>query len=212
MKAWFAGLSKGAQYGVAIGGVIVILGLIGAAGGSDKKDSKNTTTKDAVAATTASTTAPPATTATTPAKPKSTGLAAKVTGDTPSMDKRTRSFVATLRQCDLSAAIARGSLKSATAVQAADAVTSARDTCDNVRSELALADSQHFSDQAAIAFGAADELKSGLNAVLAYLDNPRPSKVIEARNKLDDGATQAASAYSEINKRRRVYGLKSIKP
>ena len=88
--------------------------------------------------------------------------------------------------------------------------TTARDTCDNVRSDLA-ADHDHFDDEAVVAWGGVDEIKSGLNAILAYFDNPRPSKIIEARNKLNEGDSTAADGIHQINQRRHVYSLKAIK-
>ncbi len=72
-------------------------------------------------------------------------------------------------------------------------------------------DTDHFDDEAAIGFYAIDRYKSGLNAVLAYIDDPRPTKIIEARDKLQEGDVSASEAYREINKRRKVYGLKKYK-
>lgn len=97
-------------------------------------------------------------------------------------------------------------------VSLADNTTQARDICDSIRSRLASMTTDHFDDQAALGFYAIDRLKSGLNAVLAYLDNPRPTKIIEARNKLQDGDGSATQAIRAINKRRRVYGLHKLKP
>jgi len=72
-------------------------------------------------------------------------------------------------------------------------------------------DTTHFDDQATDAWYGVDRLKSGLNAFLAYLDNPEPTKLIEARNKLQEGDQNAARGIHEINQRRKVYGLHAVK-
>jgi hypothetical protein len=53
--------------------------------------------------------------------------------------------------------------------------------------------------------------QEGLNALLADIDDPRPSKVIDARKKLNDGDSTASSGIQQINQRRKVYGLKALK-
>jgi hypothetical protein len=115
--------------------------------------------------------------------------------------------------CRLSAAIVRGTLAKGkgTLVDAADLATTARDTCEAVRSRLVSMETEHFDDEAVQAWAGVDEIKSGLNAILAYIDNPRPSKIIEARNKLNDGDSTASSGIRQINQRRKVYGLKAVK-
>jgi hypothetical protein len=49
------------------------------------------------------------------------------------------------------------------------------------------------------------------HAFLTYLDNPEPTKLIEARNKLHEGDQYATRGIREINQRRKIYGLKTIK-
>jgi hypothetical protein len=129
------------------------------------------------------------------------------------MDKRTHDYLRGMAFCESSVELVRIELGQGnqTDIALADAVTKARDTCDNVRSTLATLDTDHFSDQAAEGFYAIDRYKSGLNAILAYIDNPRPTKVIEARNKLQDGDQSAKQARHGINVRRHVYGLRAVK-
>jgi hypothetical protein len=53
-------------------------------------------------------------------------------------------------------------------------------------------------------------MKSGMNALRAYIDNPLPSKLIEARDKILRGDAQADKGIQQINRRRVIYGLKKI--
>jgi hypothetical protein len=92
----------------------------------------------------------------------------------------------------------------------ADAATKGRDTCDAIRSRLLRISTDHFDDQASQAWYGVDRMKSGLNALLAYLDTNAPSKLIEARDKLVQGIATAKAGVRAINARRRVYGLKAI--
>jgi hypothetical protein len=95
-------------------------------------------------------------------------------------------------------------------IQFADAITKARDTCDAIRSRLVGFNTDHFDKQASQAWYGVDRMKSGLNALLAYVDSKAPSKLIEARDKLVDGLSNARTGVKGINARRRVYGLKPI--
>jgi hypothetical protein len=132
--------------------------------------------------------------------------------DSASVDRNTRRYVKGVNACRVSAAIVRDAAAGGQTnlLDMADMTTTARDTCDNVRSALVSIDTDHFDDQATDAWGGVDEIKSGLNAVLAYIDNPRPSKIIEARNTLDDGESAAHQGIHEINVRRHAYGLHAI--
>ena len=95
-------------------------------------------------------------------------------------------------------------------IQFADAVTKARDTCDAIRSRLAGISTDHFGNEADQAWYGVDRMKSGLNALLAYIDSKAPSKIIEARDKLQAGLSNAKAGIRGINARRRAYGLKAI--
>jgi len=146
---------------------------------------------------------PPPVAAPTPAKPK---------GD-PAVDKNTRAYLNAMSLCEVEVGLVTLDIQrgKSTDVELADAATSARDACDSTRSRLASMDTNHFDDQAANGFFAIDRLKSGLNALLAYIDNPRPSKLIEVRNKLQEGDQAARQTRHDINVRRHVYGLRALR-
>jgi hypothetical protein len=95
-------------------------------------------------------------------------------------------------------------------IKLADSATQGRDMCDSERSQLAAKNTDHFDDEALLAWSGVDRAKSGLNALLAYLDNPVPSKLIEVRDKVAEGDQDMAEGIRQINARRRVYGLKAI--
>jgi hypothetical protein len=131
-----------------------------------------------------------------------------------SMDARTRKYLNQINTCQIAVGlvildIRRGNLNP---VSLADSTTSARDICDQIRSSLATMDTDHFDEEAPTGWYAVDRYKSGLNAVLAYIDNPRPTKIVEARNKFGEAEVSAKRASRQINKRRRVYDLKTYKP
>lgn len=131
----------------------------------------------------------------------------------PTMNTRTRAYVVKISGCGAAVALVRRALKrSPTVLDMADVVTRARNVCDNTRRDLAAANTDHFDDQAAEGFNAVDRYKSGLNAMLAYIDNPRPSKIIEARDKMQEGDVSLVAALHGINVRRHVYGLRAIRP
>jgi hypothetical protein len=206
MKNWFSQLGTTRQTLLIAGGVLAVVIAIGASSGGDSDSQRTSTaaadtgpdtnTADVAQTATASTKA-------RPAKPK---------GDA-AVNRNSRRSVSAVNACRVSAAIVRSAAARGDTdlVDMADLTTTARDTCDGVRSNLATLDTDHFDDQAAEAWAGVDEIKSGLNAVLAYIDNPRPSKIIEARNKLDDGESTAADGLRQINERRKVYGLKPLK-
>jgi len=97
-----------------------------------------------------------------------------------------------------------------TELQLADAATRTRDLCDQIRHQLLRIDTSHFDNEATDAWAGVDRIKSGLNALLKYLDTGGPSKVIEARDKLDQGISWARQGVREINGRRRAYGLRAV--
>ena len=211
------------------GALLALLIVVGAlAGGSS--DTK--TTADKPAATTTTTAAAPATTAKpkpAPAVKRTTASAPAVkakpapkpnpapatkpkpSGD-PAVDRNTRAYAQAVNGCREFAAIVRAEAAKATdMLDMADLTTTARDGCDNRRSAMLGMDTKHFDDQAAQAWAGVDKLKSGLNALLAYIDNPRPSKIIEARDKLNEGDATARAGLRGINQRRHAYGLHALK-
>ena len=177
------------------GALLALLIVVGALSGGSSTDTTTPTT-DAATSTASAPAAKP--------KPKD---------DSAAVNRNTRDYVKAVNACRLSAAVVRvAAAKGETdLVDMADLATTARDTCDNVRSNLAGTDTEHFDDQAVQAWGGVDEVKSGLNALLAYIDNPRPSKIIEARNKLDEGDAAAREGLRGINRRRHVYELRALK-
>lgn len=210
---WRTGRRRAASIlGGAVGLFVLVVALSGAL------SSTSSTSSDAASSAT-TTSATPATAAPAPAlaapaaraKPKPAAPAKPKPNA--SVDKHTRAYVAQVETCLVTVGlllldIQRGQTDT---LKLADEATTARDTCDTIRSNLLTMNTDHFDDQAATAWYGVDRLKSGLNAFLAYLDNPVPSKLIEARNKLEEGDQAAAQGIREINSRRKVYGLKPIK-
>ncbi|HYZ77657.1 MAG TPA: hypothetical protein VE596_09820 [Gaiellaceae bacterium] len=137
--------------------------------------------------------------------------AAPANGD-PDVDAHTREYVKQIRGCEAAVSLVRAGITEASdLIEVADLATKARDICDNTRSNLVTINTDHFDDQASEGFYAVDRSKSGLNALLAYVDSQAPSKLIEARDKLNDGEQAAKEAIRGINARRRVYGLPPIR-
>lgn len=129
------------------------------------------------------------------------------------VDGHTKAYMKTMAFCFTAASIVLNAAKnSANVTEFADTAVQGRDLCESVRSRLASKNTDHFDDQAATGFYAVDRVKSGLNALLAYIDNPRPTKLIEARNKIQDGSASGKQAYHDINVRRHHYGLRAYKP
>jgi hypothetical protein len=222
---WFRGLPT---WGQVVGWIVVgffALVVLGAIIGEEpaKEGEKQTAAKQADQAPSSTETKSTETTPSTETKPKPEPKKdvpvtqpppkPKPKGD-PAVDKNTRYFLNQMSYCELSvglvlADIRRGKLDD---IELADGTTQARNVCDDVRGKLLLADTDHFDDEAALGFDGIDRFKSGLNAMLAYIDNPRPTKVVEARDKLQEGDQATSQARREINQRRRVYGLKPYHP
>jgi hypothetical protein len=190
------------------GALLALLIVVGALAGGSSTDTTTTTDAPATAADTPTATA----TASAPAAKPKPAAKSKPSGDA-AVDRNTRRYVEAVQGCRQFAAIVRSAaVKGETdMLDMADLTTTARDGCDNRRSTMLGMDTEHFDDQAAPAWAGVDEIKSGLNALLAYIDNPRPGKIIEARNKLDEGDSTAAEGIHQINQRRHVYGLKAFK-
>ncbi len=188
--------------------------IIGAVGGGSSSKNTDSSGKPAAASTASSQDKQSSPTAQPPSAKTTAGAPVSAPKGDPDVDKRTRAYLNAMSTCETAVGlvlldIKRGKLNDITL---ADEVTKARDICNSLRSRLATMDTHHFDDQAALGFYAINRYKSGLNATLAYIDNPRPSKVIEARNKLQDGHASATEAMKQINARRHVYNLKSYHP
>jgi hypothetical protein len=198
------------------GALLVLLIVVGALAGGGKDTTATTRTPaDATATTAATTTDAAATTDAPAAKPAAVrpkpAAKPKPSGD-PAIDRNSRAYANAVQGCRLSAAIVRSAaVKGDTdLVDMADMTTTARDTCDNIRGNLLGMDTDHFDDQAQTAWTGVDRIKSGLNALMAYIDDPRPTKIIEARDKLNEGDATAREGLRGINRRRHVYGLRAL--
>lgn len=192
------------------GGLVVLLIVVAAlaGGGADKTDTTSTPADMSATTTTTATDAaakPAAVMSKPAAKPKPSG--------DPAVDRNSRAYVKAVQGCRLSAAIVRSAAVKGDAdlVDMADLTTTARDTCDSIRGNLLGMDTDHFDDQAQTAWTGVDRIKSGLNALMAYIDDPRPTKIIEARDKLNEGDATAREGLRGINRRRHVYGLRALK-
>ena len=200
-KAW-TDLPTWVQVVIGVFALLVVVTVAASGSNSSKKHTDTNQSAQTTASTSSTTTE--AKTKTTPAKPKPDR----------DVDKRTRAFMDAMGSCQIAVALIRDELKHASSldpVSLADDTTQARDVCDQARSATVTIDDKHFSDQATTGFYAMDRYKSGLNALLAYIDNPRPTKVIEARDKLQEGDQAVTQAMHDINKRRHVYALKSYR-
>lgn len=129
------------------------------------------------------------------------------------MDRRTREYISQVQTCQVTVGltllmIQRGETD---AFQIADSANTAAETCEIIKQNLATANTDHFDEEALLAWSGVSEMKSGMNVLIAYVDDPRPSKLIEARDKIQRGDAQAAAGLQQINQRRVVYGLKKIK-
>jgi hypothetical protein len=130
----------------------------------------------------------------------------------PSMDKRTRAYVNAAHACELGVGLVQLDIKkNVSLIKLADIATQARNLCDGVRSRLVAMDTKHFSDQASEVWYGVDRYKSGLNALLAYIDTLAPTKVIEIRDKFGEGDAALTHGIKAINGRRRLYGLAPLK-
>ena len=142
------------------------------------------------------------------------GLAVAASSESdPTMNKRTRQYVSTAQACVLAVGLLQLEIKrgKSSLVELADTTTQARDICNGVRSRLLGINTDHFDDQATEVWYGIDRFKSGLNALLTYLDTNAPSKLIEARDKLQEGDATFSIGFKHINQRRRIYGLAPLK-
>lgn len=127
-------------------------------------------------------------------------------------DDNTRAFIARAQGCLTAMEIVFAAInEDSDDFEVADNTTQARDICEEAREQLLTADDDEFRDEAALTWSGVDRLKSGLNATLAFLDNPRPSKLVEARDKLQEGRAQVQAGVRQINRLRRKRGLKPIR-
>ena len=142
----------------------------------------------------------------------SSASAASTVGD-PTVNKHTRYYVNQMAVCQISVELLRIDMRGGkvSLLNLADEATSARDTCDAVRDNLSVANTDHFDDQATEVWYGVDRYKSGLNAFLAFVDSLAPSKAVETRNKLQQGDAAVKAGVRGINQRRKVYGLVPIK-
>lgn len=133
--------------------------------------------------------------------------------DAASVDKNSRTYIEAVRRCQEFVGILALDIKkeASNTFELAEEATGARDVCDSVRSELLTMDTDHFDDQAERAWYGVDRLKSGLNALLAFVDKPQPTKLIEARDKIKEGSVASELGVREINGRRHVYGLPPVR-
>src|SRR5690606_34796854 len=124
----------------------------------------------------------------------------------------TRAYIARVQGCQLAVGLVIAGLDEVEDDFALAAnTTQARDVREEARDWLLTADDKGVRDEAALAWTGVDRLKSGLNAMLAFIDNPRPTKLVEARDKLQAGEQQASEGLRQINRIRRSNGLKAVK-
>jgi type II secretory pathway pseudopilin PulG len=129
------------------------------------------------------------------------------------LNENTRSYLNKMNTCELSVGIVLLAARDATSDLALSAdTTEARDYCEETRAELLDIDTDGFEDAADTGWYGVDRWKSGLNAMLAYIDDPIPSKLIEARDKLQEGGRHARQARREINAVRREHNLQPYRP
>ena len=185
-------------------GLLVLLIAVGSATSPESDSTSATSNETTTVETTTETTTEDAT----------TEEAVETTGPPrdPTMNKRTRQYIAQVQTCQVSVGltllmIRRGETDP---IKLSESAKLAADTCETIKTNLAVADTDHFDDQALVAWSGVSEMKSGMNALRAYIDNPLPSKLIEARDKIQRGDSQASLGIRQINARRVVYGLKKI--
>ena len=151
-----------------------------------------------------------------PSAGAATGAIAPSAYATTSIDRgklnyNTHRFISQARRCvSVVGLIGLLSQTSPSTYTMADATTKARDICDGIRSSLLRIDTGHFDNQANETWYGVDRMKSGLNALLNYLDTSASSKLIESRNKLVDGLGSARAGVRAINSVRRSYGLRAV--
>ena len=199
----------GRVIGFSYGGFLALVTLIvviALASGSGSDSGSNAVVVQATTVDAISTEAP----STTEAAP--TTKVVEPVGD--NMNYRSRRYVREMHRCTDGVVLFSAALQQPGTVDnvtLADTVVSLTRLCDQVRSDLAAMDTNHFDDQAALGFYGVDRIKSGFNALLKYLDTNAPSKLIEGRDKITDGVQSSHTAIAEINDRRAVYGLPAIK-
>jgi hypothetical protein len=133
-------------------------------------------------------------------------------GDAAEVDRNSRAYIEAVRRCHMFVGILildirKGKLNE---IELAEEATNGRDACENVRTELLEMETEHFDEEAERAWYGVDRLKSGLNALLTWIDNPEPTKLVETKYKLELGMAASEAAVREINRRRREYGLPPI--
>lgn len=126
------------------------------------------------------------------------------------LEKLTRAYVAQASACEAGAEAALAPGEDASDFEFADLVTQARDVCEEARANLLDLSTSGFNDEATEIWGGVDQMKSGLNAILAYMGDESPAKLVEARNKLVDGKNALEDGMSKINSLRADQGLAAI--
>jgi hypothetical protein len=197
MRAWWAGLPKVAKWSIAIVAALILIGGCSALIGDDGSEGEDQTTTEAAAPTTTEEEAEQ--TETEPAGPPGDNIRARST-----------EFVQAMRFCQRSVSVLRGAIvrgEASSLIELADATRTSKQICDRVQDQLRELDTEHFDDQALTAQVAVDSWKDGLDALADYIDDEEPSKLLEARDKLNEGDAIAEQAVSEINERRAVYDV-----
>jgi hypothetical protein len=128
------------------------------------------------------------------------------------VNKNSRAYIEAVRRCQTIVGILVLDIREEkrNTLEIAEETTGARDTCESVDNELLEMETDHFDEEASLAWGGVDEVKSGLNALLTWIDNPEPTKLIEARDKLQEGSAAASAGVQEINRRRHEYSLPPV--
>jgi len=204
VKAFWQRRSRRGKIAIIVAAVVVGLGVLGALVPTGDDETASTTTTTSTASAVEEPVAEETTTAPTQTKPE------KPTDST--LDKRTRQYIAQVQTCQVTVGLTLLLIKRGETdpFKLADSAKTAADTCEAIKTNLAIADSDHFDDEALLAWSGVSEMKSGMNALVAYIDDPRPSKLIEARDKIQRGDAQAAEGIRQINRRRVAYGLRKI--
>ncbi len=141
----------------------------------------------------------------------STTSAASTKGN-PSVDQHSRKYVRDGFYCQVGVALVRLDISQGKSdIKLADDATNARDTCESARDTLSADNTDHFADQAMNFWYGIDRYKSGLNALLNYIDTGAATKAIEVKDKFQQGDAYVELGLRGINARRKIYGLKVIK-
>jgi hypothetical protein len=131
--------------------------------------------------------------------------------DKTSMDKRSRVFVALLKDCHTAVGAAITVMEGSDPITASTAVNGAKGVCARVRDRMATADTTHFRDQAIDCEVATDSYTRGLGRVSNYIDDAKPSDLAAATTYIGEGAAGYTACIHEINVRRAVYRLSELK-